>query len=147
MAKKKYHPWKYLPCTKECCCKCPKEDRMACILSDRKMPWQACPECQIRTAKFRGLTLSEMKELEKRDRLIFEWTGARVFCPARRHYWNWKLVVGEHGEIRFPNIKGICTCKKCEEEPVFHVPLATGTNMPGEPSPSQENAIRAMEDQ
>jgi len=70
-----------------------------------------------------------------------------VMCPICRMIWEYKGKCIFRGKMYDPNPtkRGICTCPECEAEPVPpHIP-PNGSGVVGDPSPWQENAIKALE--
>jgi len=73
-----------------------------------------------------------------------------VMCPICRKIWEHKGQCVLRGGKTYdpkPTRRGFCTCPECEVEPVPpHLPPnGAGTFL--DPSPWQENAIRALEDE
>lgn len=83
-----------------------------------------------------------------------------LFCPIGRHRWRWdglpimlpRSVSKDREYLPKPTKLGVCTCGICHREPVpKHIEPNAGStprsiSSGDEPSPWQENAIRALED-
>jgi len=75
----------------------------------------------------------------------------KVTCPICKEEWSWngESLLMSDGKSYYPNptYTGKCTCANCHVQPVpkHRSPCGGLTNHLGDPSPWQENAVRALE--